>query len=61
MFFGLHSGFDVKVVTSDNYVKCDSGLIYWDIKEGEGDYPKSGQQVHYFIFPYCTFCWIFYF
>eukprot|EP01018_Ginkgo_biloba_P013928 Gb_04437 [translate_table: standard] len=41
----VREGFDVKVVTSDNYVRCDSGLIYWDIKEGEGDYPKSGQQV----------------
>ncbi|XP_057869720.2 peptidyl-prolyl cis-trans isomerase FKBP20-2, chloroplastic isoform X2 [Cryptomeria japonica] len=41
----IREGFDVKVVTSDSYVKCDSGLIYWDIKEGEGDYPKSGQQI----------------
>ncbi|KAH9308538.1 hypothetical protein KI387_036449, partial [Taxus chinensis] len=41
----IREGFDVKVVTSDNYVRCDSGLIYWDIREGEGDYPKTGQQV----------------
>jgi len=40
----IREGFNVKVMTPDNYVRCDSGLIYWDIKEGEGDYPKSGQQ-----------------
>lgn len=39
------SGFTVKVVTSDNYVKRDSGLVLWDIAVGEGDCPKAGQQV----------------
>ncbi|KAI3919124.1 hypothetical protein MKW98_016677 [Papaver atlanticum] len=45
----VREGFEVKVVTSDNYVKCDNGLIYTDIKVGQGDCPKDGQQVtfHY--------------
>lgn len=45
----IREGFTVKVVTSDNYVKRDSGLILWDIAVGEGDCPKDGQQVtfHY--------------
>lgn len=44
------SGFEVKVVTSDNYVRCDSGLIYLDIDVGKGDCPKDGQQVFSCIF-----------
>lgn len=40
-----NTGFTVKVVTSDNYVKRDSGLILWDIAVGKGDSPKDGQQV----------------
>ncbi|KAI5647479.1 hypothetical protein M9H77_33484 [Catharanthus roseus] len=45
----VREGFTVKVVTSDNYVKRDSGLILWDIAVGKGDSPKDGQQVtfHY--------------
>lgn len=43
-------GFQVEVVTSDNYVKRDSGLIYWDIEVGQGDCPKDGQQVFSFIY-----------
>ncbi|XP_068651148.1 peptidyl-prolyl cis-trans isomerase FKBP20-2, chloroplastic isoform X2 [Aristolochia californica] len=45
----IREGFEVKVVISDNYVKCDSGLIYLDIEVGKGDCPKAGQQVtfHY--------------
>ncbi|XP_010919681.2 peptidyl-prolyl cis-trans isomerase FKBP20-2, chloroplastic [Elaeis guineensis] len=45
----IREGFQVKVVTSDNYVKRDSGLIYLDIQVGKGDCPKDGQQVtfHY--------------
>ncbi|KAJ8632123.1 hypothetical protein MRB53_025459 [Persea americana] len=45
----IRKGFQVKVVTSDSYVKCDSGLIYLDIEVGKGDCPKAGQQVtfHY--------------
>ncbi|CAL9781984.1 unnamed protein product [Musa acuminata subsp. burmannicoides] len=45
----IREGFQVKVVTSDGYVKCDSGLIYLDILVGKGDCPKDGQQVtfHY--------------
>lgn len=39
------SGFDVNVVTSENYTKCDSGLIYRDFEVGKGDCPKDGQQV----------------
>ncbi|KAG9452217.1 hypothetical protein H6P81_005121 [Aristolochia fimbriata] len=45
----IREGFEVKVVTSDKYVKSDSGLIYLDIEVGKGDCPKAGQQVtfHY--------------
>ncbi|KAI3978427.1 hypothetical protein MKX01_013225 [Papaver californicum] len=45
----VREGFEVKVVTSDNYVKCENGLIYADIKVGQGDCPQDGQQVtfHY--------------
>lgn len=39
------SGFEVKVVASDNYIKSDSGLIYRDFEVGKGDCPKDGQQV----------------
>lgn len=45
----VREGFQVNVVTSDNYIKCGSGLIYRDFEVGEGDCPKDGQQVtfHY--------------
>lgn len=45
----VREGFAVKVVTSDNYVTRDSGLVLWDIEVGEGDCPKDGQQItfHY--------------
>ncbi|XP_042395214.1 peptidyl-prolyl cis-trans isomerase FKBP20-2, chloroplastic-like isoform X2 [Zingiber officinale] len=45
----VREAFQVKVVTSDNYVRTDSGLIYLDILVGKGDCPKEGQQVtfHY--------------
>ncbi|XP_071691181.1 peptidyl-prolyl cis-trans isomerase FKBP20-2, chloroplastic isoform X1 [Rutidosis leptorrhynchoides] len=45
----VREGFEVKVVASDNYVKRESGLIYRDFEVGNGDFPKSGQQVtfHY--------------
>ncbi|KAM7508837.1 hypothetical protein LguiA_019290 [Lonicera macranthoides] len=45
----VREGFDVKVLASENYIKCDSGLVYRDFEVGEGDSPKSGQQVifHY--------------
>ncbi|XP_010275396.1 PREDICTED: peptidyl-prolyl cis-trans isomerase FKBP20-2, chloroplastic isoform X2 [Nelumbo nucifera] len=45
----IRKGFEVKVVTSDDYIKCDSGLIYLDIEVGKGECPKAGQQVtfHY--------------
>lgn len=39
------SGFEVKVVASDNYIKRDSGLVYRDFEVGKGDCPKAGQQV----------------
>lgn len=35
------------MVTSDNYVKRDSGLILWDVAAGKGDCPKDGQQVFF--------------
>ncbi|XP_047338540.1 peptidyl-prolyl cis-trans isomerase FKBP20-2, chloroplastic isoform X2 [Impatiens glandulifera] len=45
----VREGFEVKVVTSDDFVKSESGLIYRDIEIGKGDCPKAGQQVtfHY--------------
>eukprot|EP00250_Pteridium_aquilinum_P029641 c39886_g1_i1 orf=311-1138(-) len=45
----VREGYNVKLVTTDEYVKCKSGLIYLDIQEGQGDYPKDGQQIifHY--------------
>lgn len=45
----VREGFQVQVVTSDKYVKRDSGLIYLDLQVGQGDCPKDGQQVtfHY--------------
>ncbi|GER31172.1 FKBP-like peptidyl-prolyl cis-trans isomerasefamily protein [Striga asiatica] len=45
----VREGFTVKVVTSENYVTRDSGLILWDIAVGQGECPKAGQQVifHY--------------
>ncbi|XP_078447918.1 FKBP-like peptidyl-prolyl cis-trans isomerase family protein [Wolffia australiana] len=45
----IREGFEVKVVTSEKYVKCDSGLLYLDIAAGQGDCPTDGQQVtfHY--------------
>ncbi|ONK73497.1 uncharacterized protein A4U43_C04F32230 [Asparagus officinalis] len=45
----IREGFQVKVMTSDKYVKRDNGLIYLDLEVGQGDFPKDGQQVtfHY--------------
>ncbi|KAB2068964.1 Peptidyl-prolyl cis-trans isomerase FKBP20-2, chloroplastic -like protein [Gossypium arboreum] len=45
----IREGFEVKVVTSEDYRKSDSGLIYRDYEVGKGDCPKAGQQVtfHY--------------
>ncbi|XP_057451053.1 peptidyl-prolyl cis-trans isomerase FKBP20-2, chloroplastic [Lotus japonicus] len=45
----IREGFEVKVISSENYIKCDSGLIYRDFEVGKGDCPKDGQQVtfHY--------------
>ncbi|OMO69557.1 hypothetical protein CCACVL1_19410 [Corchorus capsularis] len=42
-------GFEVKVVTSDDYIKSESGLIFRDYEVGKGECPKAGQQVtfHY--------------
>lgn len=41
----IREGFEVKVVTPDNYTRCDSGLVYKDFDVGKGDCPKDGQQV----------------
>lgn len=45
----IREGFQVNVVTPDNYVKRESGLIYLDVEVGKGDCPQDGQQVtfHY--------------
>jgi FKBP-type peptidyl-prolyl cis-trans isomerase len=44
-----YSGFEVKVVAPENYIKRDSGLIYRDFEVGEGDCPKDGQQVFFHL------------
>ncbi|XWS45832.1 hypothetical protein CRYUN_Cryun14cG0013400 [Craigia yunnanensis] len=41
--------FEVKVVTSEDYIKSDSGLIYRNYEVDKGDCPKAGQQVFSFI------------
>eukprot|EP00261_Vitis_vinifera_P040049 XP_019081292.1 PREDICTED: peptidyl-prolyl cis-trans isomerase FKBP20-2, chloroplastic isoform X1 [Vitis vinifera] len=41
----VREGFEVKVVTPENYITSDSGLIYRDFEVGKGDCPKAGQQV----------------
>lgn len=41
----LLSGFEVKVVTDEKYTTAQSGLIYYDLVEGQGELPKDGQQV----------------
>nr|CAB3454337.1 unnamed protein product [Digitaria exilis] len=38
----IREGFEVKVVTLDNYITRDSGLMYEDIKVGTGNSPKDG-------------------
>ncbi|BBN16819.1 hypothetical protein MPTK1_7g09550 [Marchantia polymorpha subsp. ruderalis] len=45
----IREGFDVKVVTNDQYVTTKTGLIYCDIVVGQGEPPQDGQQVifHY--------------
>ncbi|XP_014516647.1 peptidyl-prolyl cis-trans isomerase FKBP20-2, chloroplastic isoform X1 [Vigna radiata var. radiata] len=45
----IREGFEVKIVSSENYLKSNSGLIYRDFVVGQGDCPKDGQQVtfHY--------------
>ncbi|XWS32420.1 hypothetical protein CRYUN_Cryun23aG0158000 [Craigia yunnanensis] len=40
----IREGFEVNVVTSEDYIKSDSGLIYRDYEVGNGDCPKAGQQ-----------------
>lgn len=54
---GLVTGFAVKVVAPDYYVKRDSGLMVWDIDVGKGESPKAGQQVFFcFTFSSRNFC-----
>lgn len=49
----IREGFQVKVVTPDDYAKSDSGLVYKDFEVGQGDCPKAGQQVFLSIsFPF---------
>jgi FKBP-type peptidyl-prolyl cis-trans isomerase len=35
----------VKVLTGEQYITAESGLIYLDLVEGTGEQPKDGQQV----------------
>lgn len=41
----VFSGFEVKVVTDEKYTTAQSGLIFLDLVEGQGELPKDGQQV----------------
>lgn len=43
----IREGFEVKVVTDEKYVTARSGLIYFDLVEGQGELPKDGQQVKF--------------
>ncbi|CAI5506035.1 unnamed protein product [Closterium sp. Naga37s-1] len=43
----IRQGFEVKVVTGPEYLVSPTGLIYWDIVEGEGEPPSSGQEVEF--------------
>ena len=56
IFLEYDSGFEVKVVASDNYIKSDSGLYYRDFEVGTGDFPKSGQQVFLLLCRYSLDC-----
>ncbi|XP_071681521.1 peptidyl-prolyl cis-trans isomerase FKBP20-2, chloroplastic [Lolium perenne] len=38
----IREGFQVKVVTPENYITRESGLIYEDVKIGTGDCPQDG-------------------
>ncbi|CAI7884640.1 unnamed protein product [Closterium sp. NIES-53] len=43
----IRQGFEVKVVTGPEYLVSPTGLIYWDIVEGQGEPPSSGQEVEF--------------
>jgi len=47
------SGFEVKVITDEKYTTAQSGLLFYDLVEGQGEEPKDGQQVLTHISP-CT-------
>lgn len=54
------SGFEVKVVTTEKYIKCDSGLVYRDFEVGKGDCPKAGQQVFLSLSSQALFIYLFF-
>ncbi|CAI5504547.1 unnamed protein product [Closterium sp. Naga37s-1] len=43
----IRQGFEVRVVTGPEYQVSPTGLIYWDIVEGQGEPPSSGQEVEF--------------
>lgn len=47
-------GFEVKVITDEKYTTSESGLIFYDLIEGQGEKPKDGQQVSTLISPCST-------
>ncbi|KAG0590665.1 hypothetical protein KC19_1G117400 [Ceratodon purpureus] len=48
----IREGFEVKVVTDEKYTTAQSGLIYYDLVEGQGELPKDGQQVKFHYIGY---------
>lgn len=48
----IREGFQVKVITDDKYTTAESGLIYYDIVEGQGESPKDGQQLKFHYIGY---------
>ena len=52
----------MKVLTGEQYITAESGLIYLDLVEGTGEQPKDGQQVSSifnslfnFAHPFCAY------
>eukprot|EP00475_Leptophrys_vorax_P015498 TRINITY_DN21826_c0_g1_i1.p1 TRINITY_DN21826_c0_g1~~TRINITY_DN21826_c0_g1_i1.p1 ORF type:complete len:216 (-),score=1.25 TRINITY_DN21826_c0_g1_i1:1-558(-) len=43
----VRQGFEVKVVVGPEYKVSPTGLIYWDIVDGQGEPPESGQEVEF--------------
>jgi len=48
----IREGFEVKVITDEKYTTARSGLIFFDLVEGQGEEPKDGQQVKFHYIGY---------